>query len=272
MTDIVTIRTRPKLVAGIPVKPVSELPEWGICMAIYGPPGVGKTTTAGKVAYSDFASPAVILDAEGGVRSITHIPNLDQIEVKDWNELSRVSGAIIQAGKDSPWKTVIIDNMSEIQNLNLRHHTGGDIPEFKHWNRNTTDILQFTRAWRDFARFNAVNVIFIAWSTPEADESTGIKIIKQDVGFSPSLARQFPGIVDIVGFLTVETPSGLRILTFAPSNRSAAKFRRSNTEYAAKIPLVIKFDDKLNPLADIIGTLRGGLQWPSEKYSKREDK
>lgn len=268
MTDQVTLKQRPKTIAGIKITPAKELvsTEWGMCIALYGSPGVGKTTTAGKLAYSPYASPVLFLDEEGGTHVIKHIPNVDIAAIGNWAELSRVSGEITRLGSNCPYKTIVIDNMTEVQAMNLKAVAGTGTPQIQHYNQSTAELLHFTRQWRDFARFNGINVVFIAWTSPEEDNSSGIKIIKQDVGFTPSLARQFPGIVDIVGFLSVEGSQGVRVLSFAPSNRTAAKFRRAADDVSMKIPLTIKFNDRMSPLEDIIGTLKGGLPWPSEKY------
>lgn len=253
----------------IAIRKASESDPWGVCLALYGPPGVGKTTAAGKISLVSEGSPVLFLDAEGGTRSISHLNKCDVAQVGTWPELVSVSQQIMAQKKDCQWKTIVIDNMSEIQAINVKSIVGDRIPQIQDWGKTTADMLNFTRLWRDFARFNSVNVILIAWASPSKEEFNGIEITKQDVAFTPSLARQFPGIVDIVGHLTVEQ-NQTRTLSFAPSNRTAAKFRRSGDENAVKIPLIIKFGEQHNPLGDIITTLRTGTPWPAEKYAIKE--
>jgi hypothetical protein len=262
---------RPERFGGIPIRRVSEVAtDWGMCMAIYGPPGVGKTTFAAGAAQSALGSPVLFLDAEGGIRSISHDQTIEVIEVHDWATLIKFNQELMKTPPDQiPWKTIVLDNMSEFQAVSLRRIVAGnEMAQIQDWGRCTQDMLLLTRFYRDLARVKGVSVILIAWETPDKDESTGI--VKRDVGFTPSLARQFPGIVDIVGYLEVmnDPPKYTRCLSFAPSPRTAAKFRRSRNENAMEIPYMIWYGADDNPMADLLATLKGGAKWPKQKYLK----
>jgi hypothetical protein len=156
--------------------------------------------------------------------------------------------------------------MSEIQAVVLRSLTA-EAPQIQHYMQATVAMLALTRTMRDIARKQNINTILIAWDAPEKDESTGV--VKRDVGFTPSLARQFPGIVDIVGYLTVvnDPPRYTRKLSFAPSPTTAAKFRRSRNERASQIPYELFYNlDDSNPMVDLLATMRGGVAFPKDKY------
>ena len=258
------VTTRPKTIGGLEIVKAAELGEWGMSIAIYGPPGVGKTTFCAQAIDSIYGAPVLDLDAEGGARSIAHTA-VEIVTVDSWEKIKKVSASLF-ALTDVPWKTIILDNMSEYQSLSIKSVAGGGPPQLQHWGQSTSDLLNLTRAYRDWGRKNSINVFFIAWETPEKDESTGI--IKRDVGFTPSLARQFPGIVDIVGYLSVSS-GDTRSLTFAPSRTTASKFRRSLTEAARRMPLTFSYKLEDKPIVDILETLRGGGTWPADKYSKR---
>jgi phage nucleotide-binding protein len=250
------------------LRPATTPPASGMCIAIYGVPGVGKTTLAAQAALSNLGKPVLVIDAEGGSRAIAHMQDVYIADVKTWKEVVDVSNTVANTKND--FKTVVLDNMSEFQQIHMRSIvTGNNMPEIRDWGRNSNEMLGFTRLWRDISRDQGLNVIFIAWEAPELDESSGAKIIKRDLGFTPSLARQFPGIIDLVGHLTVDN-QGTRILNFSPSNRTAAKFRRSQNEAAAKIPLTLYFGLNEYPLVDILNTLKGGLDWPQGKYLKKQ--
>lgn len=249
--------------AGLRVQKAKEITDFGLCIALYGPPGTGKTVTAAKLSLVEETSPVLIVDAEGGMKSIQHL-DVDVVSVKSWDEIYKLSQALI---RERPWKTVIWDNLSEFANLALLKYAGSDPPQIQHHGRATLDMLAFTRLARDLARNNNMNSILIAWDAPEKDEFTGV--LKRDVGFTPSLARQFPGMVDIVGHLSTENDAAAtRHLSFKTSPRSAAKFRRSRIKSALDIPLDMWFGEDDNLLADIILALKGVKEFPKTKYGK----
>ena len=261
--NISTLQDKAKF-AGLTIKKASEMAAWGFCMVIYGAPGVGKTTLAATCADSLYGAPVLFCDADGGMRSISHRNDIDVIEVINWKQITSLTNEV---QKECPWKTIVHDNLSEYRIVNMRSITA-EIPTWPEYNRNTTEMLVFIRKWRDIARLHGINVIFIAWDKSEKDESTGF--IKKELAFTPSLAETLPGVVDIIGHMTIENdpPIFTRLLNFSPGPRTSAKFRRSKSEHASKIPLVIP-----NPtMVDLLATLKGGEPWPESKYAKYEIK
>ena len=255
-----------KTFAGLTVRQATEESPAGISMAIYGAPGVGKTTLAAQASLSEYGGRVLFLDAEGGTRSISHLDNVDVIDIHDWAQFGKVTNVLANPNEACEWGTIVLDNMSEYQAVNLKHIVGKDIPQIQHWGQSTNDMLYVTRLYRDLARKRGFNVFYIVWEAPEKDEASGI--IKRDVGFTPSLARQFPGIIDIVAYLTVEADQ-TRVLSFAPSPRTAAKFRRSRSEAARDIPLVLYYNAEDLPMIDLLATLKGGQAWPTGKYTRK---
>jgi hypothetical protein len=169
--------------------------------------------------------------------------------------------------------TIILDNDSELLSLCIRwvctHVDRGptikaiDRPDIKDWSTVTAQMLALTRRLRDFARNSGTNVFIIAWEAPEKDESQG-GLIKRDLAFNPAFARQLPGIVDIVGRITVK--GAWRELSFEPTSTTASKFRRGGDEHAMQVPSVIRYQEKDRPIVDILACLKGGKPWPKAKY------
>jgi len=254
--------------AGLRVQRPQELPGWGLCMAIYGAPGSGKTTFASDAQDSPFGSPVVFLDAESGIRSVGHRRDIDVIQISSWGQVQTFMNALKQQA-DPRWRTIVLDNMSELQAMAIKAAQGdSEMPQIQHYGKATSDILQLTRTCRDIARLRSTNFIMIAWESPEKDEATGV--IKRDIGFSPSLAKTFPGLVDQVGYLVSnDQPPFLRTMHFESSTRTAAKFRRSQSEAAAAIPLTFSYKLEDQPLVDLLATLVGEKPWPKDKYPVR---
>lgn len=251
--------------------------------AVYGAPGSGKTTFLSDAADSEHGIPMLVADAEGGARAFAHRDDIDVASFVDpdadgsgWSDFDDFVNDLIMGRKGlDKYKTIVVDNVSELLSLCIRWVvknisrgqgvTANDRPDQRDWNLVTQRMLIMIRKLRDYGRASGTNIFFIAWEAPEKDEQTGIT--KADVAFNPALARQFPGILDFVGYLTVVNATTRR-LSFEASRTTAAKFRKSRMDAAQKIPgrFEYKIDDK--PLVDILAVMKGGASWPSEKYAK----
>lgn len=253
----------------------------GSAIAVYGAPGVGKTPACCAVSETEYGNPTTILDVEGGIDSVLHFTNVSAVPMPaegkwDWESIKTVVEWYEEADESEiTEKALVIDNMSEIAEICLLYHThdpkqvGGARtgPEIQHYKRCTIDMRWLTRTLRDIAYSKGVNVFMVCWESPEKDEATGI--LKRDVCFSPAFAREFPGLLDIVAWITVDG-KGKRSMQLANTNRCAARFRRSKFANSMQIPDKFEFSIDTAPLADIIATTRGGKVWPAEKYKKIE--
>lgn len=266
--DLDTVNGRqidiPETFGGVPIRPIaSSAAAMGTFMAIYGAGGVGKTTIIGEVARSH--GPLLYVDAEGGGKSIKHIPNVYHSEVTRWAQIEATTRDL--ANKKHPFKVVCYDNMSEIQNMCKDAVTGGGAVQIQHWGEVTTKMLKLTRDLREISRTQGVHVFLVAWDSPEMNES-GV-VTKRGVGFTPSLARQFPGIVTYVGYLQpLDDYPTIRRLSFTVSTKTDAKFRASPSEAVSTIPLELFERSGSNVLGDIINTESHGAKFPADKYGK----
>jgi hypothetical protein len=92
---------------------------------IYGKKGVGKTSLAASAAKVPELAPVLFLAVEDGSsvldREYSDDPNLDVVYVEDWP----TGGAVIDAvaNNQTKYKTVIVDTLSELQELMKEHTT-----------------------------------------------------------------------------------------------------------------------------------------------------
>jgi hypothetical protein len=249
---------------GKELKKASDLGEWGIFLMIYGPPGVGKTPLAAQAADSEYGAPVLFIAVEPGMRSISHRTDIDIREIDDYDDFKAVTNDLFKM-TTVPWKTVVIDNGSELAKVHLKKVTGGSYPQLQHYGQNTAEMLSVVRNSRDFAARTHTNVIFIAWDTADKDESTGV--IKNHVGFTHKLSEGIPGTLDLIGYL--EIIKGVRKLTFNANDKNDAKFRRPPTVEALQIPGELFFKELSNmPMVDLLATLKGNKPFPAEKYKR----
>lgn len=291
MTDnVVPITGRPVRRTYTVSRASDLMDKWGVCFAIYGPPGSGKSTLASQAADSEFAGKVGVCDIEGGARAIGHRSDIDVFSIRDsdaqhdngmgYQQVEDVLDDLIEgklvpaaASGHTKYGTIIVDNCSELNayctydtlRTVSRNIDRKDRPDQKDWNTTTARMLLHIRRWRDYAQASGTNVIFIAWDRAQEDRVTNV--MKKDMAFNPALANQFPGLIDMVGYLTING-KGKRTLSFEASASTAAKFRRSANETAMTIPGEFGYDfgNTNKPMADLIDCLKGGKPFPASKY------
>lgn len=257
--------------AKLVTRPIEQLAKQGVFVMIYGAPGNGKTTNLGKVVESKWGTPAYLADIESGAESIRHMKGIELPpegeEIDTWDRLIALINWFEQAPQSEIMhKSLILDNMSESLSLYLDKFVPAGAPQIQHWGEYYREVLKMTRQLRDISRNKKVNILMAAWENPRENDAG--RVYKHDIDFNPALARKFPGLIDMVGYLTVI--DGIkRELSFQAHPRTAAKFRRS-TAYSNinEIPDILKFDLRDSPIADLISTLQGGEKFPT-KYAER---
>lgn len=249
---------------GVDIIPVRNAETMGICMAIYGAGGVGKTTIVGQAAarYGDM----LYIDAEGGASAIKHLPNIQLANVTSFRQIENLIKACKAEGTKSPYKSVALDNMSEMQNLCIQGITQGGPVQIQHWGECTAKMLKLTRDVRELSRAFGIHVFYLAWEALLKDDEGRIQ--KRGVKFTPSFAEQFPGIVTQVGYMEpIDRKPDVRKLTFQVSTKTDAKFRVAPTENAAKIPLTLYVKQGADVLGDVIASSIYNEPFPVKEYA-----
>lgn len=243
----------------------AEALAWGYCLAFFGPAGAGKTTLAGAAADSPQDSPVLFLDAEGGVKAISHRKDVKVIPVTSWLEIKRFT-AELKKDSNPPWKTIVLDNLSEFVQLAITQIVGNstDQTSLPKYGDMAREVLALVRDYRDIARIKGLNTIIIAWDEVEEDKA---KRPLLTFNATPKLQGDLPGIVDIIGHIDkIDGMPDRRILNFEPSNRTIAKFRRSTSDSANTIPHKIHYTLDNLPMGDILASLKRGVEFPLTKY------
>lgn len=248
----------------------------GLFMAIYGTGGGGKTTLLSEIVYSNYGSPALLADVEGGSSSVVHLREhgLEIVHPTKWTDIIAIKKEFERGGHD--FKTLIFDNISEIQALKVKSVAPTGMPEgsaaLKLWGQITAEMMEFIRDCRNLT-LKGYNVLMVLWEETEKDELT--QTIRNKVNLTPKFGAAFPGMVTMLGRLSVPGNAAngyIRKLSFAPSERTDAKFRVAPTDVASKIPLelFLRADSKF--LVDFLATVRDGKPFPVNKYEspKRE--
>lgn len=169
---------------------------------VYSIAGVGKTYLAGTAGYEPAMAPVLVLNLEGGLDSIAHMPNVNYENIRSIKQLEKIMWSL--RDKDGEWdgvkyKTVAIDSASEMQLLSL----DGIVQEKqkRNANRNIDDVYledygtstrQLVRIFRGFRDLD-MHVIFTCLPRTMKDGSI-------DVLLTPKLAGLFRGFMSFVWY------------------------------------------------------------------------
>jgi phage nucleotide-binding protein len=208
----------------------ADIPDtWGLNAVIYGPPGSGKTTFAGMAEDYEPARDVLIIDIEGGTRSLADRKHVKVVRPGDWSEMRDIY-EYLEAGEHS-FKTIVIDSLTEAQKFNLKHimkaNAGQDMPGIQDYGKSNEQITAMVRAYRHFSQTRGWNVVFTALAKDVKDESTGV--VKTMPSLTPAAVDGVCGAVDLVGYLTTETDLGgktKRVLALASTSYFIAKVRQ----------------------------------------------
>jgi GTPase SAR1 family protein len=260
-----------KSYGGVEISPVSS-PDRGLVLGIYGPGGVGKTTLAATItdAADDLGSPALLLNARGNPHVISsYAGKIDIADITRFDQVEKIRADMLR-DKSLEYKSVIIDNVTELWSMDLRDRYGPmTTVEWTKHSASTSDIMQLVRNWIDMAEIGPkLNVIFVFQETPETRDIRGrTGVIVSEVAFNKALQSHIPSLINFLGRLYIHTnePPYRRVLDFRPIDTiHQAKLQVDrDDQYAKQIPFEV-YDPSL---ASILDTIRGHKPWPAEKHA-----
>lgn len=246
---------------GLTVKNTANVEQLGTNWTLYGPGGAGKTTLPAGLHDTEYG-PVIYGAAESGLIVIKHL-GVPYVDFAKWSDCTAMLAAFKGPNKP-PYKTVVLDNLSEMLQLAIYSEAPDGMPTQPQWNKITNKVLGLVRDWRDLTKIMDLNVFFLAWDADERDE---IGTVKKDINFTPALRKAYPGIVDTVAHIsTPQNKPDLRLISFQPGPKTISKFRRAPTSNAMNVPYNIYYGLKNLPMYDIIATIKGDKPFPLDKY------
>jgi phage nucleotide-binding protein len=200
-------------------------------MLIYGDPGVGKTRLISTAQDHESTSPLLLVDIEGGTKTIRNRNDIEVAKIRSMSELIKLQNELYKEGDNLPFKTIALDNMSELQALDIKaimkeaysknpDKVDIDVPSQREWGKTREHLRAITRSFRDLP----CHTIMTAHVVTEKNEGQPDRYFP---GFGGKAKTDVPGFMDIVGFMTVDMKQreAIRRLQFVGTRAVLAKDR-----------------------------------------------
>jgi phage nucleotide-binding protein len=228
--------------------------EW-INALFYGVPGVGKTTLCGSAVDHPKTRPALLIDCEGGTVTLRG-KDIDVKPARSMDDIVQIHNDL-RTNNDGYYKTVIIDSLSELADLDMRtvmadmvkrskeqgKDRDPDVADRREWGIVRTHMRKIVRAYRDLP----MNTLFTALLNIDKDDVTGKTTFYP--AMSGKLKGEIPGFVDIVGHMRVvmEGEEVVRKIQFQGTDKVTAKDRTASLGAFMNNPTIPIMWDLLHP-------------------------
>lgn len=238
---------------------------------IYGDPGSGKTYLAGTAQDVPMMADVHIFNIDGGIMTLAARGDIHATDIHSVDDLEQELFRIVNHDeKYASTKTVVIDNITELQTLALESLTTQEFASRKKSNKNYSidevyledygvagrRLARILRGFRDLP----MHVIYIAHKKDKMRKGTNV-LEESKPNMTEKLSTAIMGYMDFVWYLyTADEPMGdeehgywtetHRYLLTQPMNNYAAKTRGS--EFAKRIGAVIKDPNMINIMKEYI--------------------
>lgn len=205
---------------------------WGLNLALYGEPGVGKTHLISTAqGYNGDGANLLIIDIEGGTRTLGNRTDIDVIKPKTWKDLQKLYGWIAEEGKKD-YKTVAIDTLSHAQDVCLEHVVGKNdkTPQIQDYGKVGILMAKMIQAFVSLSKEDGLNVIFSCHVRTDKDSQGTIYNISPDC--YPKVGAALMSQVDTLGYYSKKKKGANvnRVLTLDSTGTLKAKHRTSSNK------------------------------------------
>ncbi len=247
----------------------SEMPpgiEWTqITMMLFGSPGCGKTWLASSAAQVPEMQPVLLLDNDGGSRSIRGKDQFSDVTIWRINVFEAYNQIYARIVEDpTKYKTIIVDNLGALYNkimeMEMEEVCKGDpsrepeVPSQREYMICRGIMRKLVTFFSELGELG-INIIFT--SHVEMDKNELDKIKKIRPALAGKLAYEIPGDMPIVGYMTTEVsrggtrsfgadkgkeviPETTRKVLFQPQNTIDAKDQSDTLGYEMIDPTMLK--------------------------------
>lgn len=196
---------------------------------IYGESAIGKTTLIGSAAEHEFFMPMLVVDIEGGTTTIRKRKDIDVVRAKTIKDVQVIQNELYK-DTSGHYRTVAIDSLTELQDLDLRAimkqaadanaNVNIDVPSPREWGITRNHIRQVVRAYRDLP----MNTLMTALVLEEKEEGRPTKLYPSLPG---KMRGEIAGFMDIVGYYYKERKGSgfVRRMQFTSTTKVLAKDR-----------------------------------------------
>lgn len=226
-------------------------------LLIYGDPGSGKTHLAGTAQDSPYMSNVWFMNIDGGMMTLASRGDIRATDIKSIEDLEiELRKLINNDPKYKGTKTIVIDNITELQTLSLegiiasqlkeRLKKGGSIDDIQidDYGKSGVQLARILRGFRDLP----IHVIYIAHKRDKIRKVTNT-LESSGPSMTAKLCTAVKGYMDFVWYLytadeQIEKKDGTfttethRYLLTQPYNNYEAKTR--GNEFAQNLGMTIK--------------------------------
>ena len=211
---------------------------------IYGPPGIGKTTTA-----KFLPGKTLVLDMDRTTRVLKGSPDID-IALIDNQGTWKAWGQMVKdlASMDlSKYDNIFLDNISELERCILanlgREGKNDRVPEMRHYQQMQFFMIDSVR----FLKTLGKRVVISAWETTDQWTTTEGQVFNRSYPqISQKILTNFMGLCDVVGKLVYNEETEKRGFLLQPTNAVFAKNQIDDRKFCLQEELVM-LDDVHTP-------------------------